>query len=252
VTSVSFDNISLHFPILHVGHRSFKKTILSTATGGIILNDSYHVPVVQALKDVSGHFVAGDRVGIIGANGAGKSTLLRTLAGIYEPDDGAVHVEGRIMALLDIGLGFNLNMTGRENIRMQGMFFGCKPAELVSLSAEIEEFTELGEYLDLPVLTYSSGMQMRLSLGVATALRPDILLMDEWVLTGDAAFLVKAQARLENFVARAPILMLASHSEAIVRQWCNRAIYLKGGRLRFVGEVDEAYREYNNDIRASG
>lgn len=174
--------------------------------------------------------------------------MLRALAGIYEPDKGIVDTEGRIMALLDIGLGFSLNMTGRENIRMQSMFFGCKPAELEGLSMEIEDFTELGEFLDLPVSTYSAGMQMRLSLGVATALRPDILLMDEWILTGDAAFLVKAQARLEQFVASAPILVLASHSEAIVRQWCNKALYLRGGRLRFFGDVDDAYREYNKDI----
>lgn len=250
MTSVSFRDISLNFPILHVGHRSLKKSILSTATGGLIMSDSYKVPVVQALKDVSGDFSAGDRVGIIGANGAGKSTLLRVLAGIYEPDKGVVHTQGRIMALLDIGLGFNLHMTGRENIRMQGMFFGCKPADLEGLSAEIEDFTELGEFLDLPVATYSAGMQMRLSLGVATALQPDILLMDEWVLAGDAAFLLKAQARLEKFVARAPILVLASHSEMIIRQWCNKAMYLKDGRPGFFGDVDDAYREYNGDVMA--
>jgi ABC-type polysaccharide/polyol phosphate transport system ATPase subunit len=249
VASISFSNVSLDFPILHVGHFSFKKRILSTATGGLIMNGSYRVPVVQALSGVSGAFAAGDRVGIIGANGAGKSTLLRTLAGIYEPDEGSVCAEGRIMALLDIGLGFNLNMTGRENIRMQGMFLGYQPAQIESLSAEIEEFTELGDFLDLPVRTYSAGMQMRLSLGVATAFRPDILLMDEWLLTGDTAFLVKAQARLENFVARAPILVLASHSETIVRQWCTKAMYLKGGQLRYFGDVDHAFREYNQDVQ---
>lgn len=152
------------------------------------------------------------------------------------------------MPLLDLGLGFNPNMTGRENIRMQGMFLGYEPSTLDAIRAEIEEFTELGDYLDLPLRTYSAGMQMRLSLGVATALRPDILLMDEWLMAGDAAFLAKACARLESFVANASILVLASHAEAIIRQWCNKAMYLKGGRLVFLGDVDEAFERYQHDV----
>ncbi|MBF7729326.1 ABC transporter ATP-binding protein [Pseudomonas sp. N040] len=245
---IVLDQVSLLFPILHLDHWSFKKSLLSTATGGTIMRTSHKIPTVVALDKISGHFTAGDRVGLIGANGAGKSTLLRIIAGIYEPSEGSVEVSGTILPILDIGVGFNPNMTGRENIRMQGMYLGYRPAAMERVAGEIEEFTELGNYLDLPVRTYSAGMQMRLSLGVATAMRPDILLMDEWLLAGDAAFLSKARERLEKFVANASILFIASHSESIIRQWCNKAIYLKGGKIACCGTVDEAMDAYQHDV----
>lgn len=245
MASVLLNHVSVSFPVLHTGHRSLKKALVASATGGAILSGADSVPVVQALRDVTAQFVPGDRVGLVGPNGAGKSTLLRTIAGIYEPERGTVQVTGRVVPLLDLGIGFDTDLTGRENIRLRGMYLGIPPARFVALAPEIAEFTELGDYLDLPVRTYSSGMQMRLSLGIATAIEADVLLMDEWVLAGDAAFLDKASARMARFVEAARILVLASHSEAIIREWCNKALLLKGGIVVAAGDVDEVFDIYS-------
>lgn len=244
LVEIVLNHVTVRFPVLHTGHRSLKKALVASATGGAILRDSRKAPVVEALKDISAAFSPGDRIGLVGPNGAGKSTLLRTIAGIYEPDAGSVHVTGKVMPLLDLSLGFDSDLTGRENIRLRGMFLGIKPSHFEALIPDIETFTELGEYLDLPVRTYSSGMQMRLSLGVATAIEPDILLMDEWVMAGDASFVKKAQARLAGFVARARIMVLASHSESIIREWCNKALLIRGGHLEAIGSVEEIFEQY--------
>lgn len=227
-----------------MGHRSLKKAIVATATGGAILQEARSAPVVQALTGLSAELQAGDRVGLVGTNGAGKSTLLRVLAGIYEPDEGEVVVTGQTVPLLNVNLGFNGDLTGRENLRLRGMYMGLKPSEIAALTPEIAEFTELGEYLDLPVRTYSTGMQMRLAFGMATAIRPEILLMDEWILAGDAHFMAKARTRVAAFVQRAQILVLASHSASIIREWCNKALYLNAGEAVAFGPVAEVLKEY--------
>lgn len=241
---VVLDHVSVSFPVLHTGHRSLKKALVAQATGGAILRGAASVPMVQALHDVSAEFKPGDRVGLVGHNGAGKSTLLRVIAGIYEPNQGTVETRGRIVPLLDLGIGFDADLSGRENIRLRGMYLGVPPSRFEAMAPDIAAFTELGEFLELPVRTYSSGMQMRLALGIATAVEADVLLMDEWVLAGDAAFLEKARARMARFVESARILVLASHSEAIIREWCNKAILMKGGEVIASGVVDEVFREY--------
>lgn len=251
MAKITLKNVSVSFPVLHTSNRSLKKAIVATATGGAILREARSAPVVQALKDVTVSLEPGDRVGLIGTNGAGKSTLLRVIAGIYEPDTGEVCIEGDVMPLLDLGLGFDGDLTGRENIRMRAMYLGLKPQHSKGLIPEIAEFTELGEYLDLPVRTYSSGMQMRLSLGVATAIQPDILLMDEWMMAGDATFMEKAKKRIDNFIEKASILILASHSENIIRQWCNKALLLKGGKVIAFGKTDRIFNEYDSLISGS-
>ncbi|MBB1093371.1 ABC transporter ATP-binding protein [Rhodopseudomonas palustris] len=241
---ITLNHVSVNFPVLHTGQRSLKKALVAQATGGAILRDAASAPTVQALRDISAEFLPGDRVGLVGHNGAGKSTLLRVIAGIYEPNHGTVETQGRIVPLLDLGIGFDADLSGRENIRLRGMYLGVPPSRFEAMAPEIAAFTELGEFLDLPVRTYSSGMQMRLALGIATAIEADVLLMDEWVLAGDAAFLEKARARMARFVESARILVLASHSEAIIREWCNKAILMKGGEMLASGAVDEVFREY--------
>ena len=242
---ICLDHVSLSFPVLHTSHRSLKKALVASATSGAILKGADSLPIVQALRDISLQFSPGDRVGLIGPNGAGKSTLLRTIAGIYEPDQGMVEVTGSTVPLLDLGIGFDAELTGWENIRLRSMYLGIPPSRFEALAPDIARFTELGDYLDLPVKTYSSGMQLRLSLGVATAVDADILLMDEWVMAGDASFLNKARARVARFVEAAHILVLASHSEAIIREWCNKAVLMKGGEALVIGSVDEAFDAYH-------
>jgi len=153
-----------------------------------------------------------------------------------------------VMPLLDLSIGLNADLTGRENILLRGMYLGYRPADFAALVPEIEEFTELGGYLDLPVRTYSSGMQMRLSLSIATAVQPSILLMDEWLLAGDAAFMEKSRARVEQFIEKTHIVVVASHSERTIRQWCNKAIFLKSGRVETIGSVDEVLLQYGMDL----
>ena len=241
---IVLDDVSVRFPVLHVRHRSLKKVILAAATGGAILSDGRSPPVVQALRQISIRIEAGDRVGLIGPNGAGKSTLLRVMAGIYEPTSGQIAVDGVVMPLLNPAIGFNNDMTGRENIVLRGMFLGIRPAVMDTLVPDIEAFTELGDFLDLPLRTYSAGMRMRLSLGVATAIQPDILLLDEWLMTGDKTFIDKAKNRMHRFAKAARILVLASHSTALLRQYCNKAILLKGGELVTSGPIDDVLSAY--------
>src|SRR5262245_7474306 len=251
MASIELEDVTIEFPILHQSHRSLKKTVVAAATGGAILHDAHKAPVVRGLAGVTAAFNAGDRVGLIGPNGAGKTTMLRVIAGIYEPIRGQLRTRGRIMTLLDLSLGMSSDMTGRENILLRGLYMGLRPSEMRALAPEIEAFTELGDFLDMPIRTYSSGMQLRLSFAIATALAPDILLMDEWLLAGDAAFTAKASARIEKFVRSSSILVLASHAEAAIRQWCNKAVYLSGGELRAFGEVDEVLETYKKSTLIS-
>ena len=245
MAAIELEGVHVRFPLLHnTSHRSLKKALVAGLTGGAIMRDARSAPVVHALNDVSLRLEVGDRVGLVGLNGAGKSTLLRVLAGVYEPEEGRITVQGRVAALLNINLGFNAEMTGRENLRLRGMYMGLRGHESAALVPEIAAFTELGEYLDLPVRTYSSGMQMRLALGMATAVQPDILLMDEWLLAGDAPFMERARQRVEEFVQRARILVLASHSARLIRTWCNKAVYLEHGRVRAAGPVAAVMDEY--------
>ena len=208
------------------------------------MRESRKAPYIQALNNISASIEAGDRVGLVGPNGAGKTTLLRTIAGIYEPMSGHVTTEGRITSLLDVGLGVNIELTGRENIIMRGMYLGIRPKEMHKYAPEIEDFTELGEYLDMPLRTYSSGMRIRLIFAIATSLKPDVLLMDEWVMAGDAAFLDKAQKRMEEFVSSSSILILASHNKNLISKWCNKVIFLSGGDLIEFGETEKVLSLY--------
>ena len=241
--SIEIGGVSVSFPLYHGSARSLKKTVAMAATGRLGA-DVHRRTVVRALSDVGFTLHSGDRLGLIGSNGAGKTTLLRTLAGIYEPVVGHVRVQGSLTALLDTSLGMNVEMNGRENILLRGLFNSLPRSALPQLERDVAEFAELGDFLDLPVRMYSVGMVVRLGFALATALRPQILLMDEWFLAGDANFLEKAKHRLEEMVRGAEILVLSTHSMDIIRTWCTRVIWLDQGHIRADGPTDEVLARY--------
>ena len=243
------EGLSLDFPIYHGGARSLKKTMFSAASGrlGPAREDPHTGTgrvVVQALRDITLSLSPGDRLGIVGHNGAGKSSLLRAMAGIYEPVAGRVHVGGTLNALLDPNSGMNLDLTGRENIVLRGRYAGLNGAAIRQLEEDVQEFAALGEFLDLPVRTYSSGMVIRLGFGLATAIAPQVLLMDEWFMAGDSAFQNKAHARLESVVRGAEILVLTSHMLPVLKTWCTRVLWLESGRVRADGPAEPVLRQY--------
>jgi ABC-type polysaccharide/polyol phosphate transport system ATPase subunit len=238
---LALEEVSVSFPIYQSSSRSLKKHLLFRGTGGQLASDACHRIVIEALRND-----AGDRIALIGSNGAGKTTLLRVMAGIYQPASGIVTSCGRISPLFDTALGIDAELSGYDNIRLRGMLLGLSSSEIESYMSDIGKFTGLGDYLNIPVRTYSSGMMTRLTFAVATCFSPEILLMDEWIMAGDAAFLAKARHRVASFVERASILVLASHSFEICRQWCTKAIWLERGQIQMFGEIEavlEAYSE---------
>lgn len=204
---------------------------MASATGGRIAAASRNVTVVKALSNVSLEIHAGDRVGIMGHNGAGKTSLLRMLAGIYEPTSGQLQVEGKVSSFINLGLGMDSEATGAENILLCGLMFGLDYDEILRLTPSIGEFSGLGDFLDMPVRTYSSGMSMRLVFSIVTSVHAEILLMDEWLSVGDADFVEHAEQRLRNLVDSASILVLASHNEEKVESICNVIVRLEHGEV---------------------
>ena len=230
--------LTIEFPLYHMGARSLKKRILAKSPIRLRQDDSNRV-VVSALRDLSFRIERGERVALVGRNGAGKTTLLRTLAGVYEPVGGRLEIEGQIGSLIDPSAGMDMESTGRENIVLRGLFRGLSEAESEAMADSVGAFSGLGEFLDVPVRTYSAGMQVRLSFAMATMMEPEVLLMDEWFLAGDADFMAKARERLARLVTGADILVLATHDMAVVREWCTRAIRLEAGRIVADGPVEE-------------
>jgi ABC-type polysaccharide/polyol phosphate transport system ATPase subunit len=253
VARIILENVSAHFPIYGAQQRSLRKAILQRATGGSIEREGKNSErvVVKALTDISLTLNDGDRVGLIGHNGAGKSTLLKLMAGIYEPVSGTVKVEGRVTPLFDALPGLDSEDSGYENIITSGMLIGMTRRQIEAKIPEIEEFCELGEYLNLPVRTYSTGMTMRLGFALVTALDPGVLLMDEGFGTGDMRFAERAELRLNDFVGRSRIMVLASHSERTIRTMCNKAILLEAGRIVAFGPVEEISDRYRASVHAA-
>lgn len=195
---------------------------------------------VIALDDVSFTLGAGDRLGLVGSNGAGKTTLLKVLYGIYAPTRGTVAIGGRVDALFNINLGFRREATGRRNIELRGLINGWSLGEIVERLDNIIEFSELGEFIDLPFKSYSQGMAARLAFSVATALEPEILLMDEWIGAGDPRFQEKARLRMDELAQKAGIVVLASHNHALLRRTCNKILHLERGRMAaFYDNIDD-------------
>lgn len=244
-------DVFVEFPIYMGSSRSLRKTLISSATNrGNLAKDSSDRINVCALNDVSFDVGDGERFALVGANGAGKTTLLKVLAGVFEPTRGRFTSSGRISSMLDTSVGLNGDATGYENILLRGMHMGIHPREMRQYVPGIAEFTELGDYLDMPVRTYSSGMMIRLAFSISTYMPPDILLMDEWLTAGDAQFLAKAQRRIEQFVGQSSILILASHSMALIQQWCTRGILLHQGKVLMIGPVDDVVDAYHELAQA--
>jgi lipopolysaccharide transport system ATP-binding protein len=243
-SSVEFDHVSVEFPIYSAHGRSIKRSVLQYTTGGRIGVGSDHRVVVSSLNDVSLMAEHGERIGLIGHNGAGKSTMLRAVSGVYEPVRGSITVCGRVASLIDLTLGMDLEANGYENIRIRCMLLGLKREDIDRHIDDIAEVTELGDFLEMPVRTYSSGMVLRLAFAISTSITPDILLMDEWIGAGDASFMKKAQARLQSLLGRTGILFIASHSEDIIKNNCTRAIWLEKGGIRADGAPADVWRDY--------
>lgn len=241
---IELKNVILDLPIYDVQGRSLKKQVFRVGRRNRIAEGNDGVIVVRALDDVSVRFDRGDRIGLIGHNGAGKSTLLRVLAGIYQPVAGTLAREGKVVPLLDISLGMDENSTGMQNIRLRGLLLGMSDAEVRQKQQEIAEFCELGDYLDLPIRTYSSGMRVRLAFAVSTAVDAEILLLDEVMGVGDASFMHKAEARLADLHSRAQIVVLAMHSNAEIRKVCNKVLWMERGRVRAFGATEEVMVVY--------
>jgi ABC-type polysaccharide/polyol phosphate transport system ATPase subunit len=246
-THISLTDVHVRFPIIGAEARSLKKAALTgvlNMTGGRKrmvgghLSATETTTVVDALNGISIELNQGDRIGLVGHNGAGKTTLLRVMAGIYPPNSGSIRTEGRLTSLLDIGLGINPGASGRENIYLRALYMGRSHRETSDVVDDIAGFAELGPFLDMPVRTYSSGMLTRLLFAIATAFRADILLLDEGIGAGDAAFAKKAEQRMQRFIDSAGILVVATHDNALLHTFCRNFVRLEAGRIVERGSIE--------------
>ena len=240
--SISLHQACVDFPIFDARSRSLKKTVLGMVGGNI--GGGGKIPIIEALRDIDLDLGTGARLGLVGHNGAGKSTLLRLLSGIYEPTRGTAEIRGRVAPVFDLGVGMDPEISGLENIVVRGLFLGMTRKQMQQRVDDIAEFTELGDFLHLPLRTYSTGMRIRLALGVVTSIDPEILLLDEGIGAVDAAFLERARGRLSALVERSGMLVFASHSEDLLRQLCDTALWLEHGTVRAYGDLDDVLRQY--------
>lgn len=232
---IKTQNLDVTFPIFEKATRTLKSTL-----AGQKANRESGVRKFRALRGVTIAIDQGDRVGLLGHNGAGKSTFLRTLAGIYQPTGGTLNVEGEIKTMFEIGTGLDFDATGYENIPLIAAANQIKVVDMKALIADVETFTELGEALDRPMRTYSTGMRMRIAFAVTTAFPSDILLMDEVIGVGDNVFREKSRQRIELMIDKAGTLILASHSSAFLKTYCTRGLVFNSGQIVFDGPIDEA------------
>lgn len=241
MAQIDLREVYVEFPIYNVNARSFKKQFIRLATGGSVMEDANKHVVVKALNNFSVTFKHGDRIGLVGHNGAGKSTLLKLLAGIYEPTQGDMSIQGHVSALLDIMHGIEGEFTGYENIMLRGTLLGLTRAEVKEKIKEIAEFTELGDYLAMPTRTYSSGMMMRLAFAVSAAINPEILLIDEVFGVGDKNFIEKAKQKMTSLLDKSSIVIMANHSDETIKKFCNKILHLEGGTIKYFGDIDKEF-----------
>jgi len=239
MSSITLTNASIVYPVIGPSKDSLVGHVKRMATSGQITQSGNSVSIV-ALKNINLQVNEGDRIGVLGRNGAGKTTMLRMITGVYAPVGGKVRVEGRISSLIDIQLGMNAHLTGYQNIKLRSLYMGKSENLIEEMTPKIAEFTELEDYLELPLSTYSSGMRLRLAFGIATAYDTDIMIMDEWLSAGDAKFKSKAQERLISLVGSSKIFLMASHSASLQKKMCDKGIVLQNGEIAFRGNIDDA------------
>ncbi|GAA5169544.1 ABC transporter ATP-binding protein [Pseudonocardia eucalypti] len=242
MVSIDIQNAYVDFPIFDAKSRSLKKRVLGKA-GGKIGTDS-RVPIIEALRGINLNLAQGARVGLVGHNGAGKSTLLRLMSGIYEPTRGSARIRGKVAPVFDLGVGMDPEISGYENIMVRGLFLGMTRKQMQERVEDIADFSELGDYLSMPLRTYSTGMRVRLALGVVTSIDPEILLLDEGMGAVDAEFLAKARTRLNALVERAGMLVFASHSDEFLVELCDSAIWMDHGEIRKHGPLRDVLNAY--------
>lgn len=237
---IEFDNVDLIYPVRQ-DHRSTLKEFLLK---GFLRREPGRIKSVHALQKISFRVEEGEKIGIIGYNGAGKSTLLRTIAGVFPVAAGVRRVDGCTRALFDVGVGFETEATGWQNIYYRGYLQGETPSSLKSKVDDIARFSELGEFLDLPLRCYSTGMILRLAFSIATSSEPEILLMDEFFATGDVAFQRKAEQRMREFLHRAKIVVLVSHNLPFLEEFCSRILWLHQGQIVADGPAKQVIAAY--------
>jgi ABC-type polysaccharide/polyol phosphate transport system ATPase subunit len=237
---LQFENVTIQYPIYNSRNMSLRNQLVRISTGGRIENDAGHIQLVTALRNASFTINHGDSVALIGHNGAGKSTLLRTMAGVYTPALGTVVRQGRVATVLELGTGMDPELSGYENITRMSMLLGVSKQQIAENALEIAAFTQLGDFLALPVRTYSSGMATRLMFAVATSTKPDILLVDEMFGTGDAEFQHQAKKRMEDLIRSVGIFVFASHNNDLVKTYCKRFFFLEHGVVKEIAkdEID--------------
>ena len=238
MTKLEFKKVTIQYPVYNTRSMSLRNQIVRIGTGGRIESEAGHVSIVTALKDVSFTLKEGDAVALIGHNGAGKSTMLRTMAGVYAPTSGEIVRKGRVATVLELGAGMDPELSGYENIVRMSVLMGVSMRDIKDRISDIEEFTQLGDFLKLPVRTYSSGMATRLMFAVTTSTRPDILLVDEIFGTGDADFQDKAKKRMENLIESVGIFVFASHNNDLVKGYCNRFFRVNHGAVEEISREE--------------
>lgn len=239
--SISIDGVSIRYPVNERGGNLLKRLSL---TGGNQVPGSSKRREVLALDDVSLRINKGERIGLIGYNGSGKTTLLKSISGCLPPTVGRIEVRGRLTSFINIALGVDSNLTGAENLALRIQYWGLDKDQTAEFESHIIEFTGLDEFFYYPVKTYSAGMRARLLIGLSTLVHPDILVMDEWISTGDRAFLQKANERLEQFVSDSGILVFATHSRNLLLKWSTRLIWVDRGTIKADGDPQAVLAEY--------
>lgn len=228
---LTIKDVTLDFPVYSNSSRLLKNTVINKFTGGKISKESKNLMLVRALNHINLNMAEGDRIGIIGHNGAGKTTLLRLITGVYSPTSGQVEKNGSIASLINITTGLEGDNTGEENIITKCLIMGLSIKQAKEKMEEIKEFSELGDYIYMPLRTYSSGMVMRLAFSIATSIKNDIVVLDEWLSTGDEDFKVKAKKRLDQFIKDTPLLVLASHDINLIKSQCNKIYRMNHGNI---------------------